>query len=97
MVAQIVNAFIHAASLVGAFVDGSPSGVVVAIIFLPISMVVFAASIRVSAEVIVSVLLIPAMLAKQNRGVEARVMDDLTTFGVPEGTIAAEHVTGAAV
>lgn len=94
MLGQVINAFIHIVFIMGIFYQDEAGVIVVSIIFLPLSLVLNATLIRVFSELIVSVLLIPSLLVKNQPAAGGPVMDDLASYDRPVG---AHEMTGSAV
>lgn len=88
LLGQLANGVGHLLLLIGFFVHGVEF-VILGLILVPISLFLFAMIIRVSAELVVSVLLAPFLLAaKQSRQGPSQVVDDLGSFGVQAGGVA---------
>lgn len=91
----MVNIVTGVLSLLAALASGTRTAIL-GLIFIPIILIIQAAVIRVSAELIMSVLLIPSLLAKnQSRDIVAGEigMEDLHAYGIS----ATDRTTSSAV
>lgn len=80
-IAQIVTIFINLLALIGLWTRGLGYAIF-GTIFIPLWLVVQVAAIRVLAELIISVLLLPPLLAKS----QPPPLDNLDVYGQPHIT-----------
>lgn len=80
---QVLNALAHTLVLISSFVKGNPVSIITSIILYPIFVLIGASAIRLSAELAVSVLLIPSLLVNHQAGDQTVVNgNDLQAYGV---------------